>query len=247
MRITEPEVIRKIHKFINSGKLLDQSVSRLFTDAHTSLCCYPDLKPFQRFTLDLEDFVLHPDLVGQFSDGETLFAIEAKGSTDIIKGLSQAEMYQAGFHYSFLAADAGGLTSSHIKFARRKNIGILAVSDSVTIANIPEAQMPFRDPFRFIAQQMETVVQVATGQTFLYNAPTHYLVWAILLEPNVIYSIDTLPDALNKYPIPDDKKGALRGAQKLRIVTISGTEVKLTPVGAAIKVMLPNCIEEWAK
>jgi hypothetical protein len=43
-------------------------------------------------------------------------------------------MYQAGFHYSFLAADAGGLTSSHIKFARRKNIGILAVSDSVTIA-----------------------------------------------------------------------------------------------------------------
>ncbi|MGA0197911.1 MAG: hypothetical protein ACO3NK_02095, partial [Prochlorotrichaceae cyanobacterium] len=98
------------------------------------LCCYPDLKPFQRFTLDLEDFVLHPDLVGQFSDGETLFAIEAKGSTDIIKGLSQAEMYQAGFHYSFLAADAGGLTSSHIKFARRKNIGILAVSDSVTIA-----------------------------------------------------------------------------------------------------------------
>jgi hypothetical protein len=247
MAITdEQNVILKTHRFLNSGQLIEQSISRLFTDAHSSLLDHKALQPFQRFTLDLGDFVLHPDLVGQLSDGETLFAVEAKGNTDIIKGLAQAEMYQAGFHYSFLAAEATALTSSHIKFARRKNIGIIAVSDTVTIAHTPEAQMPFRDPYRFIARQMETVVQVATGQTFYYNAPTHYLVWAILLEPNVTYSTDVLPEVLANYPMPKDWKPALRGAQKLKIVTISGQEVRLTPVGAAIKVLLPDSIHQWA-
>jgi len=247
MSITgEQNVILKTHRFLKSGELTDQTVARLFTDAHGTLLNYSALEPFQRFILDLKDFALHPDLVGQLSDGETLFAVEAKGSTDIIKGLAQAEMYQAGFHYSFLAAEAAALTPSHIKFACRKNIGIIAVSDTVTIAHTPEAQMPFRDPYRFIAQQMETVVQVTTGQTFYYNAPTHYLVWAILLEPNTTYSIGSLPEALAGYPMPKDWRSALRGAQKLKLVIISGKQVRLTPVGAAIKVLLPDSIPIWA-
>jgi hypothetical protein len=242
----EPEVLTKTRKFLDGHDIAGKKPTRLFTDAHPSLLHLKSLEPFQRFVLDLGDFVVCPDLVGQLSDGETLFAVEAKGSTDIIKGLAQAEMYQAGFHYSFLAAEAGALTPSHIKFAHRKNIGIIAVSDSVTIAHTPEAQMPFRDPFRFIARQMETVVQVATGQTFYYNAPTHYLVWTILLEPNVTYSTDSLPAALANYPMPKDWKPALRGAQKLKLVTISGKEVRLTPIGAAIKVILPDTIDAWA-
>ena len=252
MSLTEPEVIIKTHRFLKAEPLADQATSRIFTDAHSSLLTHQALQPFQRFTLDLGDFVLYPDLVGQLSDGETLFAVEAKGSTDIIKGLAQAEMYQAGFHYSFLAAESTALTPSHIKFARRKNIGIIAVSDTVTIAHTPEAQMPFRDPYRFIARQMETVVQVATGQTFYYNAPTHYLVWAILLEPNVTYSMNSLPAALADYPMPEGKRGdgwksALTGARKLKIVATSGKELWLTPVGEAIKVILPDSIHDWAK
>jgi len=46
--------------------------------------------------------------------------------------------------------------------------------------------------------------------------------------------------------MPKDWKSALRGAQKLKLITISGKDIRLTPVGAAIKVILPNTIHEWA-
>ncbi|MBE9113249.1 hypothetical protein IQ273_28125, partial [Nodosilinea sp. LEGE 07298] len=127
---------------------------------------------FQRFTLDLGDFVMHPDLVGQLTDGETIFAIEAKGNDDLIKGLAQAEMYQTGFHHTYLAAEATSLGTSLIDFAKRKNVGILAVGDTVSVAHTPQAQMPLREPFRFIERQLDSVWQVSKGQTYQYNIPT---------------------------------------------------------------------------
>lgn len=248
--LTETEVLLKTHHFLKSGHLANQAISRLYTDAHPTLIDHKLLDPFQRFTLDLGDFVLHPDLVGQLADGETLFAVEAKGSdrTDLIKGLAQAEMYQVGFHYSFLAAGASSLTNSHVQFARRKNLGIIAVSDTVNLIHMPEAQMPLREAFRFVARQMETVIQVSTGDTFYYNAPTHYLVWAILLKPNITYSLNCPPDELVGYPVmPEGWELALRGAQKLKLVRISGREFTLTLVGEAIKTVLPDSLNIWTK
>jgi hypothetical protein len=96
----EVEVIRKTHQFLKSQGLAQKQVVRIYTDAHHTLLPYKELQPFQRFTLDLGDFVLYPDLVGQLNDGESIFAVEAKGDNDLLKGLAQAEMYQAGFHYS---------------------------------------------------------------------------------------------------------------------------------------------------
>src|ERR1051326_6886152 len=103
--MNEQAVLIKTHEFIKAQGLCRQSVMKLFTDAHSSLLKTDELKPFQRFTLDLGDMVLHPDLVGQLDDGESIFAVEAKGDSDLLKGIAQAEMYQFGFHYSFLAAD----------------------------------------------------------------------------------------------------------------------------------------------
>jgi hypothetical protein len=248
-RITEEQnVILKTHKFLESGQLAGQDISRLYTDAHHTLTDYKSLKPFQRFTVDFGDFILYPDLVGQLADGETLFAIEAKGDRDLIKGLAQAEMYQVGFHYSFLAAESSKLTNSYIQFARRKNLGIIAVGDTVNIIHTPEAQMPLREAFRFISRQMETVIQVSAGETYYYNAPTHYLVWAIILEPNIVYSLNDPPDALVKYSVmPKQWQAALRGAQKLKLVKIHGKEFMLTSIGAAIKIILPNSLDIWTK
>ena len=66
------------------------------------------LEPYQRFTVDLGEFVVHPDLVALEADGETLVAIEAKGSgyRDAFAGLTQAELYHGAFHRTYLAADA---------------------------------------------------------------------------------------------------------------------------------------------
>ena len=93
--MTEPEVLKKVHRFLRDGRLRSSPgdsvtegereprksrFSRLYTDAHATLVDIPKLKPFQRFALDLGDRIVHPDLVGQFADGETLLAVEGKGA-----------------------------------------------------------------------------------------------------------------------------------------------------------------------
>ncbi|MGD1858071.1 MAG: hypothetical protein ACFB2W_27865 [Leptolyngbyaceae cyanobacterium] len=88
MAILEADVALRTRKFLKTGKVAEQSISRLYTDAHSTLLTHKSLSPFQRFTVDLGDFVMHPDLVGQLTDGETLFAIEAQGTSDLIKGLA---------------------------------------------------------------------------------------------------------------------------------------------------------------
>lgn len=245
--MNEQEVLLKTHKFFRSQQLNRQTVVRLFTDAHNTLLPYKELAPFQRFTLDLGDFVMHPDLVGQLSDGETIFAVEAKGDTELLKGLAQAEMYQVGFHYTFLAADAVALGTSLVDFARRKNIGIIAVSESVIISHLPEVHMPRRNAFQFISRQMESVIQISRGQTFEFNVPTHYLIWATVLKPNTIYPMAALPNELKGYPIPEGWRGTLRGAQKLGLVRVLGNEVQLTSLGEAVKEILQGSVDEWTE
>ncbi len=149
----ETEVLQIVHNYISHSGLAGQSAARLFTDAHHTLLPFKGLSPFQRFTLQMGDLVLHPDLVGQFDDGESLFAIEAKGDDDLLKGLAQAEMYQYGFHYAYLAADASAFGNSLVDVARRKNIGVLAVGDEVRVVHQPYACMPLRDPYRLIVRQ----------------------------------------------------------------------------------------------
>lgn len=86
--MTESEVVRRTHQFLKHQTFHHQSVVRLYTDAHATLLSDKGLQPFQRFFLDLGDMVLHPDMVGQLSDGECVFAVEAKGTSDMLKGLA---------------------------------------------------------------------------------------------------------------------------------------------------------------
>lgn len=246
----ETKVVLKTHSFLKSHGLNTQNVVRIYTDVQHPLLHHKILQPFQRFRLDMGDFALHPDIVGQLDDGETIFAIEAKGGKDLLKGLIQAEMYQTGFHYSFLAAEATAWGNRLIDFARQKNIGVITVSEKVNIVYFPEARMPLRQSFKLISTQMESVIKVSKGQTFYFNVPTHYLVWSIILKPGSLYEIRQLPSQLSGYPIPEGETsmaGALAGAQKLGIVNKSGGLVELTPIGAAIKVLLPTKIDDWTQ
>ncbi|HAA31262.1 MAG TPA: hypothetical protein DCE56_30530 [Cyanobacteria bacterium UBA8553] len=243
----EVEVIRQTHQFLKSQGLAQKQVVRIYTDAHHTLLPYKELQPFQRFTLDLGDFVLYPDLVGQLDDGESIFAVEAKGDNDLLKGLAQAEMYQSGFHYSFLAADASIWGTSIFEFARRKNVGVISVSDSVKIPFFPDARMPLREPYQFISRQMESVIQVTGQQTFQLNIPTHYLVWAVALQPGVSYPLNALASQLAVYHelIKKNWRGALMGARKLGIISLSNNSVQLTAIGTAVKAILPVSVTEW--
>ena len=167
--MNELEVIRRTHQFLLRHPILDQTVARLYTDAHPTLLADRSLRPFQRFILDTGDVVAYPDLVGQLADGESLIAVEAKGASDLLKGIAQAELYQSGFQFSFLAADAHALTASYITSAQQKNIGVLAVAEEVHPIYLPRPQKPYRDINRFLSRQMGTVLQLSAQQTFTYK------------------------------------------------------------------------------
>src|SRR5262249_20068018 len=91
-------------------------------------------------SVDLGEFVVHPDLVALEADGETLVAVEAKGTgcRGAFAGLTQAEVYQVAFHRTYLAADAGSIPERLIASASLKNVGLLAVADQVRVIYEPD-------------------------------------------------------------------------------------------------------------
>jgi hypothetical protein len=117
----------------------------------------------------------------------------------------------------------------------------------VQVMHQPYACMPLRDPYRFIARQIEGVLQVAGSQTFYFNLPTHYLAWAIALDPGVSYFLRDKPAVLDGYLMPTEWRRALAGAQKLGLVNIRGDHYALTPVGEAVKRLLPSSLTDWAE
>ena len=80
----EIEVIRSARSFLHQHGLQGKKALNLYTDAHPSLLTELSLRSFQRFTLAFDTFSIHPDLVGRLNDGETTFAIEAKGTGDLL-------------------------------------------------------------------------------------------------------------------------------------------------------------------
>src|SRR5262249_42799142 len=78
-------------------------------------------------TLTFEGFSAHPDLAGRLDDGETTFGVEAKGEDDLLRGIAQADLYRAGFHMA-LFASAGVPSADLVDIARRRGVGVLAVT-----------------------------------------------------------------------------------------------------------------------
>lgn len=243
MPLAEPDVVEHVHAFLKQ-----RSVARLYTDSHDSLQGRAALEPYQRFTIDLGEFVVHPDLVALEADGETLLAIEAKGSgyRDAFTGLTQAELYQVAFHRTYLAADAGSIPERLKAFARLKNVGLLAVGDTVQVVYEPDARLPLREAHRAIVRQLDITGEVADRLAFTYNLPTHYLVWAIALAVGRTYTRTEAKAATDAYPLPGDLEATLRGARSLGILRGSPDGVELSETGAAIKVLLPKALSDWA-
>lgn len=242
----EPQVVQRVHRFLQQFEREGEEITRLYTDAHHTLVGIDRLRPFQRFRLDLGNRVVHPDLVGQLNDGETLLAVEAK-EENVTKGLAQAQHYQEGFHLSFLAADRTALGRSTLRLARRQRIGLIGVKEDIEIVHWPLPRQPWRDPARSIRRQMEAAGEAIGHRTFLYNLPTHYLAWVVALAPNTWYDEESLPERVGAYPMPKDWKGAVRGARQLGLLETDGDRARLTPTGASVKEILDTPLDTWAE
>lgn len=247
MNLTEPAVVRKLKSFLLEHLLYDRPVVNLFTDSHPSLTKDKQLHPFQRISITLEDFVVHPDLVGTLGNDRLVLAVEAKGATDLIKGLGQAQCYQDAVHAAFLGAPATAIGKGVLSLAKRKNVGLLAVSDVVELVNLPELHSPLHSNHAAVLRQLECATEVLRSHSFVYNLPTHYLVWTVLLEPGRWFSAQDVPDLLKGYPMPTQWEGALAGARKLGIVERSGDTFALSRTGAALRVMFPQDVAHWTR
>ena len=245
--MTEPAVVERIRSFLQTTDLPDGgSLLHVFTDAHHTLLDHGGLGPYQRFTLEVGGTARHPDLVGQLDDGESILAVEAKGTGDLLKGETQAETYQDGFQYSFLAAPTERIGPSTESRLRDKNIGLLAVSEDVRPLVWPRARQPWRDPYQSIRRQLDTGVRAQEWSTFTYNLPTHYLAWTLALESGPLYNTAKLPGLIDAYDaMPKRWKGALRGAETLGLVRIRGNGVRLTPTGGAVGDILDTSLPKW--
>jgi hypothetical protein len=247
--VNEREVIRTTRSVLQRDGLLGAEVLDLYTDAHPSLLPDRSLRPFQRFTLAFDGFVAHPDLVGRLNDGETTFAIEAKGSTDLLKGIAQAELYRAGFHLVLLAS-AGVPSPDLLELARGRNVGILAVSpQQLDVVTMPPLHLPRLRHAERIRKQFLTTDTLS--RQFVFNLPTHYLCFAPVLRswqaqhgPAAVQLAALEPFTRTHYPILPQKsqsfRAALSGAAKLGLLRIQGQEIVATVVGEAVAELLPD-------
>jgi hypothetical protein len=247
--VQEIDVIRTTRHFLQTQGLLGHQVIDLYTDAHPTLISHTHLQPFQRFTLAFEGFSTHPDLVGRLHDGEVTFAIEAKGSSDLLKGIAQAELYRRGFHLA-LFASAGTPSRDLLSLARQRDIGVLAVfPDRVEPIDLPPPHLPQLHLADQVRKQFATSDVFKQGYSF--NLPTHYLCFAPVLQlwqqqfGQSEAHLDYLePFARRIYPVlPKNTtsfRAALSGAQKLGLVRIEGRQVTPTVIGQAIAELVPD-------
>ncbi len=239
----EIEVIRRTRAFLLEQGLTGRRVVDLYTDAHPTLVGDASLRPFQRFTLALEGFTVHPDLVGRLDNGETTFAFEAKGTDDRLRGLAQAACYRFGFHLVFLTS-AGVPPADLLTLARQQHVGVLAAyPDQVAVVEAPIAHLPLQRHATAIREQF--VLSAALAATYIFNLPTHYLAVARMLRDTGRIPIAALETPLRAaYPeLPrgaESIRGAVRGAQKLGLVRVHSQAVALTMTGEAATGLLPD-------
>lgn len=241
----EIDVVRQTRVFLQRHGLFGKRVIDLYTDAHPSLLHDTKLEPFQRFTLQFDTFTTHPDLVGRLDDGGTTFAIEAKGESDWIKGIAQADTYRQGFHAAIIAV-AGTPSADMRSFARQRGIGMIEVRPQGTaVLETPPLHLPKFALAESIRKQF--VASSSLRRQFYYNLPTHYLACAVCLAvweqrfgagPALIEELEPFVQIL--YPaMPQDFRPALRGAEQLGLVVIRGKSVDLTLLGRSCAILLP--------
>ncbi len=245
----ERDVIRATRTFLYAHGLYGFPVRDLFTDAHPTLLPDTELRPFQRFTLAFDGFSAHPDLVGRLVDGETTFAIEAKGKDDLLAGIAQADLYRNGFHLALFAC-AGQPPRDLLNLARQRGVGVLAVfPQRAELIDLPPLHLPQLRHASHIQRQF--VATDTLRQQFLFNLPTHYLCFVTVLlawaheqqraeaalpalEPFTRLHYPVLPQGSQSF------RAALSGSAKLGLVQIQGNTVRLTFLGHSIADLLPD-------
>ncbi|MFP9191390.1 hypothetical protein ACLI4Q_06995 [Natrialbaceae archaeon A-CW1-1] len=174
----------------------------------------------------------YPDVLG-FTNTDRVFAIEVKGSTNILRGIGQALTYQQGTHVSYLAA-ADNAVDQHSDLLRSKGVGVIGAStDGNTHWSHPPA-----------AESHEQVVDIE-GQlsvrlrrsdisgdiaTLSLAQPLNYLAPVVAIATYGSLTTDELIDTLEDEYDFGAGDSALRSARSLGLLT-DGDRCELTDQG----------------
>ena len=255
--MTEPDVVYHVRRHLARHGLDGRGVAVAYTDAHPSLARDPRLRRLggvQRFSFDADGQTVHPDVVGQLDDGESLFAVEAKGSTDLLKGAAQASLYATSVHAAWLAAPAAALAKAPaaLREAKARGLGVLSVDldGAVIVVAEPVERLPWLHDARGVRAQFSVAAQFSAADTYPYNHPTHYLAPVVALDPARDYTVSEVRDALGDYPVPVEAAAGIRtvlhGARKLGVLRVHGRDVRLSPHGVAAKAVVGSDLDAWA-
>ncbi|GGR69291.1 hypothetical protein GCM10008959_34150 [Deinococcus seoulensis] len=245
--MNEVDVIRSLYDSVKSGRLHGLASEDVYIDYHPSLSSIFAGRDVQRFSLPLQGFTVHPDVVGRLSDGDSLYAVEAKGSHDILKGIAQAEVYQYGFHAVFYAIPRSSLSPVVIELTRRKNIGLICVDSECEMVHHPVSTNPEKSYSDRVRRQFNAAVSVKSSNSFLYNLPTHYLFWVSVMDFGVTYGRVSMQSMYAEFGSSESAgfTGAAAGAVRLGLMHRQGDEYTLTEMGFSVQMALKVSIEDW--
>ncbi|MFC7238579.1 hypothetical protein ACFQS4_10160 [Saliphagus sp. GCM10025317] len=162
----------------------------------------------------------YPDVIG-FTNADRVFAIEVKGSTNILRGIGQALTYQQGSHISYLAA-ASDAVDPHTDMLRSKGVGVISTTNDGTThwANPPASEA--HEQVVDIEGQLSVRLRRSdiSGDIAMLSLaqPLNYLAPAVAIATNGPLADDELVDLLEEKYGFRAGKSALSGASSLGLV-----------------------------
>ncbi|GAB5550248.1 MAG: hypothetical protein SangKO_100080 [Sandaracinaceae bacterium] len=253
--MTEPEVVYHVLRHIRKHGLHGQDVAKSFVSPDRGTKSFAPLGALEEREGDLfqkikvtyegqQDF--YPDIIGLLADGETLFAIEAKGKRHHLGGVTQAESYRAGVQSCWFAGPASAFARQPKAgdCAQKADIGVLVVDETGSVEQHRGTSLyhPLASEYNRIRLRFSVLRQISAAQSFSYNSAVHYLAPVLTMRPGFVYTRVELERAVECYPHPAGFRGVLTGAQKLGLIEEASRTLRLTAAGEAVCAIVQGLI-----
>lgn len=221
---TEPEVIKKVADYFRNIEY------QVWIDDH------PTLKGLAKEIYPRHSIYIagrRPDII-LVDKLNRIHAIEAKGTKDFLKGIMQASIYRQGCHFSYLAGDHSKLDENIIIMAKKQGLSIIQTNSEINIIKEESGSNPIY--LNDVQNELNILRTTNTKKRLTYlgrNHPLNYALIPILVNNN-IKTKDELKEKIEEFGISRASSHCIKGAQVLNMVTLDGTEYKITEKGSLL-------------
>ena len=181
----------------------------------------------------------YPDILG-FTPTDQVYAIEVKGSSDILKGIGQALTYRRGAHSVFLAAAKHRIADIH-DVVVGDGIGVLSVDEDTSIEWTAPAGAVNHDQLDDIKTRLSYQLRrpdiTSAVSTVALTQPLNFLAPVLVLAQNNGPSRDELENRIEAEYQLSIPSYAVKGSEVLDFIR-PGRQYSLTEQGELAKTVL---------